>query len=146
LTKRTAWLTGAGDRVALRLSPLDGTISFHSLRHKVPKKAQTAFRAAVKAASAGDLEEGIRLFQIAITVDPQFPEAHANLAVQYSALGHEDRALHHAQIAFDLDPASPEIALTLAMLLTDGKRYEEAEAIDRRILKTWRDMPEVEQH
>jgi hypothetical protein len=79
----------------------------------------------------------------AVSIDPQFPEAHANLAVHYSALRCDGPALLHAQIAFDLIQRVRELALMLTLFLTDTKHYEQAKTVARQTLKTQRDMPEA---
>ncbi|MGI5816509.1 MAG: tetratricopeptide repeat protein [Armatimonadota bacterium] len=44
-------------------------------------------------------------FQKVIELEPQFADAHANLAVCFVKLGRPDQALEHAERAIELDPS-----------------------------------------
>src|SRR5579871_5307565 len=84
------------------------TISLSALQHKTSKRAWDAFRAAQKARAAGDAQGAIEHLQAALVLDPQFPEAHSDLAAIDAGLGRVDEALEHARSAFSLNPQLPE--------------------------------------
>ena len=52
----------------------------------------------------GHTDESLALINRAISIDPAFPEAHANLARGLNAMGQPDKAAIAAQKACDLDP------------------------------------------
>lgn len=140
---RTKQLKGEGDYVLLRF-PLETTepkaasmISVEGLRSQIPSKAVRAFRDGEKAATCGDVSKSIGYFEEALALYPRFPKAEANLAVSYIAIGQDDLALQHAQRAYELDPDFPDAAQIFATLLQHARRYLEAEAVVRCILRTY---------
>ena len=118
-------------------------VSLTELKHKIPQQAQNAFRAAVKAEEAGDLQKSIEAFKKALTIDPQFAEAEINLAVQFDQSGQSDEAIVHAQKALELRSGDPDAARTLMMLLFRAKRYEQIETVARTMLANQRAVPEM---
>jgi len=137
------WLTGKDDWVILRTPDRPSTVAFSTLRHKIPRTAFNAFKAAAKATEKGDLRKSIELLKKAITADPLFASARYNLAVHYSALGLDEEALPHAQAAFELDPELPDLGYNFATLLIRVKRYGDAEAVIRRVLASKPASPDL---
>ncbi len=110
------------------------TVSLSSLQHKIPKRALEALETAKKAFAAGDPQNSIKHLQEALQLDPDFAEAHSDLAVIYARQGRLDEGLEHAQTAFRLNPHLPEAGCNLALLLMNLKRYPEAELTARELL------------
>ncbi len=110
------------------------TVSYAALQHKTAQRAWESFHAAQKAYGTGDREKCIRLLQDALAIDPDFPEAHSDLAAIYAGMGRIDEALEHARTAFSLNPQLPEAGCNFALLLMGLKRYPEAETAARRML------------
>lgn len=110
------------------------TVSLFALQHKTPKRAWDAFRAAQKARAAGDAQSAIEHLQAALVLDPQFPEAHSDLAAIEAGVGRVDEALDHARSAFRLNPQLPEAGCNFALLLMAGNHYQEAESVARQLL------------
>jgi tetratricopeptide (TPR) repeat protein len=119
------------------------TVSFAALQHKTPSRAWDAFRAAQKAGNAGDVEKCIQRLYDAILIDPDFAEAHSDLAARYAKMGRIDEALQHAQTAFSLNSALPEAGCNFALLLLSLKKYAEAEVLARRLLNGPNYVPEL---
>jgi Tfp pilus assembly protein PilF len=119
------------------------TVSFAALQHKTPNRAWDLFRTAQKAGMAGDVEKCIQRLHDALAVDPDFAEAHSDLAARYAKMGRIDEALQHAQTAFSLNSALPEAGCNFALLLVSLKRYPEAEAVARRLLNGPYYLPEL---
>lgn len=119
------------------------TVSFAALQHKTPSKAWDAFRAAQKAGNAGEIEKCIQRLYEALSIDPDFAEAHSDLAARYAKMGRIEEALQHAQAAFDLNSALPEAGCNFALLLVSLKRYPEAEVVARRLLNSPHYLPEL---
>jgi tetratricopeptide (TPR) repeat protein len=110
------------------------TVSLAALQHKTPRRAWDAFRAAQKANAAGDTELSLRRLNEALAVDPDFPEAHSDMAAIYARMDRLDEALEHAETAFKLNPQLPEAGCNFALLLVSLKRYPEAETAARHML------------
>ena len=110
------------------------TVSFAALKHKTPSKAWDAFRMAQKSGIAGETEKCLQHLNDALSIDPEFAEAHSDLAARYAKMGRVDEALQHAQMAFSLNSALPEAGCNFALMLTSLKRYPEAEIVARRLL------------
>ena len=119
------------------------TVSFAALQHKTPNRAWDAFRAAQKAGMAGDVEKCIQRLNYALLIDPDFAEAHSDLAARYAKMGRIDEALQHAQTAFSLNSSLPEAGCNFALLLVSLKQYPEAEAVARRLLNSPYYLPEL---
>jgi tetratricopeptide (TPR) repeat protein len=102
-----------------------------------------AFRAAQKAGNAGDVDKCIQRLYDAILIDPDFAEAHSDLAARYAKMGRIDEALQHAQTAFSLNSALPEAGCNFALLLLSLKKYPEAETVARRLLNGPHYLPEL---
>jgi Tfp pilus assembly protein PilF len=110
------------------------TVSFSALQHKTPQRAWNALRDAQKAAASGTTEAFIEHLQEAIRIDPDFAEAHSDLAAIYAQTGRMEEAMQHADTALRLNPQLPAAGCNFALLLVTLKRYEEAEAVARRML------------
>ena len=110
------------------------TVSFAALRHKTPGRAWDAFRMAQKAGGTGDIEKCFQHLNEALSIDPEFAEAHSDLAVRYAKVGRIDEALEHAQTAYNLNSLLPEAGCNFALMLVSLKRYPEAETVARRLL------------
>ncbi len=110
------------------------TVSLSALQHKTPRRAWDAFRAGQKANASGDTELSIQRLQEALVIDPDFPEAHSDLAAIYAKMDRLSEALEHAETAFKLNPQLPEAGCNFALLLVSLKRYPEAENTARHML------------
>jgi len=91
--------------------------------------------------AAGDIQKAVQRLQKALLIDPDFPEAHSDLAAIYAQMGRIEEGLHHAQAAFNLNPQLPEAGRNLALLLVKLKRYPEAEIVTRRMLNGRYNLP-----
>ena len=120
------------------------TVSFAALQHKTPSRAWDAFRAAQKAFAAGDPPRCILHLQEALSIDPNFAEAHNDLAARYAKMGQTEEALRHAETAFKLNSELPEAGCNLALLLVSLKKYPEAETVTRRLLSGPHCLPELQ--
>jgi tetratricopeptide (TPR) repeat protein len=110
------------------------TVSLSSLQHKVPKRALEDLQTAKRTYAAGDQQNAIKHLNDALNLDPDFAEAHSDLAVIYARQGRLDQALEHAQAGFRLNPQLSEAGCNLALLLMNMKRHPEAEQTARDLL------------
>lgn len=146
---QTQSLTGKNDFVFLVIRDpkievaAHDTISFAALQHKTPSRAWGVYRQAQKAGAAGDVQKAVQLLQDALVIDPDFPEAHSDLAVRYAKMGRVEEGLQHAQIAFNLNPGLTEAGCNLAMFLVSLKQYKDAEIAARRMLNGGLYLPEL---
>ena len=111
------------------------TVSFAELKRKTPRKALEEYNAAVKDADRGDLRTSIERLLKALDIDPYFPEARINLAIQYNRMGLHQEALQQSRRAFELNPENLEVRYRHAMLLLAAKNYQECEAVARRMIR-----------
>jgi tetratricopeptide (TPR) repeat protein len=77
-------------------------------------------------AKSSRLDDAIRCFGRAVSLDAHDAEAHFNLGVLLSEKKEVDQALTQLGEAVNLNPAEPKYSLALAEALIDGKRYSVA--------------------
>lgn len=107
-------------------------ISVSRLRHKVPRKALSAFLHGVDLAGAGNFRSAVKEFERAVMLDPECSEAHGNLGVMYLDLGTLDRAVDEFRVAVHLDPTGSfhhaNLAVALILLNLPNEAEPEAQA------------------
>lgn len=79
--------------------------------------------------AAGDFNAAATLLREALRLAPEFPEAHANLALVLERLGQLDDAEASYRQALALAPRAPEILINYAGLLAARRRHADAEAL-----------------
>jgi tetratricopeptide (TPR) repeat protein len=107
---------------------LAGITSVKRLGHKVPKQALKAFERAAKLSKARKHGEAAQQLQQAITIDPDFAEAHTNLGAQFYLLNRPQEAEAVLLRSIELDPASASAYVNLAavkLLLRDPDAAEQ---------------------
>lgn len=77
---------------------------------------------------AGDYQRAAMAFEKTIAIDPEFSEAHGNLAVEYTWTGRLEDSISEFQRALQLDPATALHHTNFSYTLILLKRYPEAEA------------------
>jgi hypothetical protein len=112
-----------------------GTVTFASLRHKVPKQAVREYKAAVEARHHADGEAALAHLLKAVAIDPDFAAAHNDIAVQYVERKRFDNALAELEKAEALDPTSIAVQLNRALCLARMGRFVEAESPARRAVQ-----------
>jgi protein O-GlcNAc transferase len=75
---------------------------------------------------AGNLAEALVLYEEALSLNPNIPEALSNLALALKDLGQPDAAIARYQQALALKPNAPEILSNLGIVLRDQSRTNEA--------------------
>jgi Tfp pilus assembly protein PilF len=91
--------------------------------------------------SAGDAREAEACFREAISLVPDFAEAHTNLGLLLAQEGVQAEAEHHYLYSISINPYSGKSHMNLGALLANLKRFEEAEAEYRRALELIPDSP-----
>ncbi len=94
-----------------------GTISASRLRHKIPSKAQKEYRKAAAMTDKGDIENAILHLRKAVEIDPEFMEAHNNLACEYVRADRLKEAVSEYEIALKIDPTAGKTYTNLAVAL-----------------------------
>jgi len=149
LHQQTQWLGDKPESVLLlvpdRQAELAGkyAVSFAQLQRRTPARAWKAFREAHKAGAEGDLTRCIQRLEEALSIDPDFAEAHSDLAAILARVDRTEEALGHAQTAFRLNPRLPEAGANFALLLASLKKYPEAEITARQLLNGSYYTPEL---
>jgi Tfp pilus assembly protein PilF len=118
-------------------------VSFAELKHQTPRKARAEFNAASRATEEGHPTAGVAHLLKALEIDPQFADAHTNLAVHYAKMGRTPQSLQEAKIAFEISPETPDIAYNYAMLLLSGGKYQECESVARYMIKSENYTPQM---
>ena len=140
LERRVIVVPGPVDGIQLKISNAAsvrstvGTVTRNRLLRKVPGAARKEFERGGKAALKGRTEESIEHLRKAVTIYPEYMEAHNDLGVRYLQLGRFEDAAVEFEAAARLDPgdASPFSNLALAWLALS--RYGDAEFAARRAL------------
>jgi TolB-like protein/DNA-binding winged helix-turn-helix (wHTH) protein len=74
-------------------------------------------------------------FQRALSLNPNYPLAHANYGILLAALGRTQEALRERQEALALDPLSVPLLGGYGMTLFLTRRFEETAEVERRVLE-----------
>ncbi len=115
--------------------PPTGTVSLAQLQHKVPKQARKLFEKAAKATKKGDNDEAIRCLKEALEIDPEYMEAHVNLAARLMHKNQVDEAVPHLERAIELDPAAAPAYLNLGIAYMYQGKAGDAERAAREAVK-----------
>jgi len=83
----------------------------------------------------GKIEEAIPEFERALQIEPRYPDAHNNLAVQLARQGRVAEAIQHWEEAIRLLPGYAEAEYNLALTLAREGRTEEAVQHFQRALR-----------
>jgi Flp pilus assembly protein TadD len=102
-------------------------VSVASLLHKIPKDAVKAFQKASKLSESGDYKGAAKSLEKAVALDPAFPQAHANLGIQYMRLGQLREAEAELLRSLELDNSSSIVRSNLAAAQLQGGNLREAE-------------------
>ena len=114
--------------------PVSGIVSLHQLQHPPSKKAARLFQDAQRASQAHEIEKAISKLEQAITIDPQFQEAHQNLGVQYARSGRTAEAVTQFQKALEIGPADAKAYSNLGWCYVRFGQFDEARNLARKAL------------
>jgi len=115
--------------------PGSGVVTIASLQHRTPKAALREYRNAMAAKSKGDPEATTSHLRASIRIDPDFAEAHNDLAVQLVAARDYPQALDEIDKAASLDPNSAIVQLNRAVCLAKMGRFADAESPARKAVE-----------
>jgi Flp pilus assembly protein TadD len=110
-------------------------VSPNTLRHRIPKEAQQAYRRALKLSGQTNVEGAAQELEKAIRLDPEYAAAHNNLGVQYAWLGRYQEAEAQFRLTIALMPESSVGHANLALVLAHMGNREEAELNLRRAVQ-----------
>ena len=82
------------------------------------------FKQATQAYSEGNIDEAVRLFKDCINQDPNFAEAHLNLATINYYRGRFDLALSYAKRAYNYNRYQPEVYVQLGKAYFQNGQYD----------------------
>lgn len=103
--------------------------------------AENLFYRAVRLIEAGDVLDAEVELRLALELQPDMAEAHANLAWLLERDAHPREAERHYRRALELQPRQAQTYLNFGAMLNGQKRFAEAEAIYRHALAISPDMP-----
>jgi len=115
-------------------SPVAGTVTLRSLMRKVPGAARKELERANAAARKGDEEVRVRHLQKALSVYPDYMEAHNDLGVHYIEQHNYAQAAAEFEQAVRLDPRAARPQINLAMAYVMLGRRGDAETAARRAM------------
>ena len=110
-------------------------VSARRLQHKVPRGAWREFNQGRADLRKGRANEAADHLNTAVTIDPEFADAHNDLGVTYFRLGDYERSIEHMRKAIELDPGHQPATNNLCVLLLKTKRYAEGGQVADRLLK-----------
>jgi Flp pilus assembly protein TadD len=110
------------------------------MNHAIPE-AHALFHEGARRLTAGAGLEAEAYFRQALTLQPDFSEALANLGWLQEQRGELEAAEASYRQACALDHADVHIELNLAALLVDGKRFDEAEHLYQQALRRFPQAP-----
>jgi len=95
------------------------TVSIYELKHEISRKAWSEYEKAHKFLAADDLTNAEAHFNKAIAIDPEFVDAHNDLAAVYLKEAKAEPAIDHLEAAIKADPecAVAYSNLTVAYLM-----------------------------
>jgi tetratricopeptide (TPR) repeat protein len=111
------------------------TVSIQQLHHEYKPKAVKQFTKSVKLSQQGLHADAVELLEDAVRIDPEFLEAHNNLAIEFSRLHQFDRALDEIAKVLAIDPNSVLGHANLAVILCNDHRYPDAAVAAQRTLQ-----------
>jgi tetratricopeptide (TPR) repeat protein len=109
-------------------------ISVQRLSHRPTKAARKAFALGAAVQRKGRQAEAIEHFATAVSLDPLYVEARAELGVLYVRTGEISKALEQFERGSELEPNSTMLRFNRACMLLSLGRAAEAEAEARRVL------------
>ncbi len=87
-------------------------------------------------ASQGLFDKAAPEFEMAVSIDPQYEDAHNNLGVAFASLGQTDRAIFEYRSALWLDPDFAEAHYNLGFEYAAKDRFDSAIAEYKKALRT----------
>ncbi len=84
----------------------------------------------------GGIDDAIRWYEHAISIDPNHAAAHSNLASALTGNGATARAIEHYERALALEPATPDFHFNYGNALLAQERYDAAAEQFQRVLDT----------
>jgi tetratricopeptide (TPR) repeat protein len=114
--------------------PISGVVSVRELAHPVPKQAVRAAAEAQRYSSSHDTAKAIVKLEEAVTIAPDYRDAHTNLGVQYIRAGRVPEGMAHFQRALEIGPADAIIYSNLALGYALLGQFREVEAWARKAI------------
>ena len=91
------------------------------------------------------VEEAMREFEVAASLDPSNPSYHCNLAVAYDESGRDEDALEEYERALELDPNDLTALLSLGYMYSERDDFEKARSTWSKILTIAPDSAEAQE-
>ncbi len=116
-----------GAQSQLQRGDLPGaTQRFDELWEAFPRDATLAFAIAAALDSSGHHREATEWYVRSLKMNPRFPQAYNNLALNYASLGDFQRAIPALQRATELDPNNARIFYNLGLIHLRLHHFEQA--------------------
>lgn len=112
----------------------EGSEAAHPLLAAEPENPSLLFLASQAAAALDSYEAAISFAEKCITIDPDFTDAHFNLAFAHEALQHHEQALGSYRAALALEDDHESSAFNLILLLRRLDLHVEAAEVGGRTL------------
>lgn len=102
---------------------------------KIPKAARDLYAKGIDAAAKNDSKKAVEHLSGAVVAYPEFVEALTQLGVQYLKVGQPDKAAEALKAALKIAPSDGAARLNYGFALLSQKKFAEAEAELREVLK-----------
>jgi tetratricopeptide (TPR) repeat protein len=122
-----------------RTPSLPGKVSVAQLMHPPDKKAVQAFHTALRFSESGKHDAAVTALEKALSISPEFGEAHTNLAVQYIRLNQFALAAAESRRAMEIAGPDPVNLCNLAFSQFQLRQFADAEASARAALRLDKD-------
>jgi len=110
-------------------------VTVHQLEHRPPSKARKTYGKGRRLLEKGQLSEAITWLGEAVAIDPEYSEAHNDLAAAYIRAGRPDQAIPLLKSTIDVDPHWGLAYFNLAVAYLSLNELSQAECTARRMAK-----------
>jgi tetratricopeptide (TPR) repeat protein len=108
---------------------------------RFPPKAVELYRRGVEAAAKRDAAKAVEHLTAAVSLHPEFPQALNELGAQYMKLGQPEKAAESWRASLKVAPDDLGARLNYGVALLNQKKFDEAEAQLREVLKKNATLP-----
>jgi tetratricopeptide (TPR) repeat protein len=126
-----------------QIRPPSGPVSVSELQHPPARKAYAAMLSAQRFSDSGDYRHAAEQLQKAISVSPDYADAHWNLAAQYIRLGDYAGSVEESRRAMQLAKPGPLQLCNLAFAQMQLKQYHDAIESARASLRLNAEYPQA---
>ncbi|HEY6393498.1 MAG TPA: tetratricopeptide repeat protein [Bryobacteraceae bacterium] len=111
-----------------------GIVSLHELKHPVKNQALRCIAEAQRYIQKDEPSKAVAKLEEAVSIDPEYRDAHTNLGAEYARAGRLEEAMRHFRRALEIGPPNVIIYSNLAWASAALRRVPEAEGFARKAI------------